>query len=72
LSDLVDNLQDRAGRRPDKQFAKVVLGSVGVYFDGFAECDAVNAEVSVPLTRLEVAREIAACRVGVFLVIAWI
>ena len=44
---LLDNVHDRAARRPDEQFAEVVLGSVGVYLDGLVECDAVYAEISV-------------------------
>jgi hypothetical protein len=68
---LIDDIHDRAAGRPDEQLAKVVLGGVGVYFDGFVQCDAVNAEISLPCG--DRARYLeSGCRVRVFLAIAWI
>src|SRR5689334_9716705 len=66
---LVDDVQDGAARRPDEQLAEVVLGGIGVDFDGFVECDAVNAEIVV--SRGDRARYLeSGCRVRVFLAIA--
>src|SRR3954465_4334253 len=66
---LVYDIQDRAARRPDEQCAQVVLGGVGVYFDGVVECDTVNAEISVPSGDRPRYLE-SGCRVGVFLAVA--
>ena len=65
---LIDNIRDRVPRRPDEQFIKVVLGSVGVSFDGFVECDAVNAEIGMPCGDRPRYLKLG-CRVRVFLVI---
>src|SRR5260370_42473745 len=65
---LIDDIRDRAPRRPDEQFTKVVPGSAGVCFDGLVEGDAVNAEISMSCG--DRARYIKpGCRVRVFLAI---
>ena len=65
---LIHNMHDRAPRRPDEQFTKVVLGSVGVCFNRLVECDAVNSEIG--MSSGDRTREVSpACRVCVFLAI---
>src|SRR5271155_847145 len=64
----MDVFHDRAPRRPDEQFTNVVLGSVGVCFDGLVERDAVNREIRMSCG--DPARYIKpGCRVRVFLAI---
>ena len=65
---LVDDIHDRAPRRPDEQFTNAVLGSVGVFLDGLVERDAVNREIRMSCG--DPARYIKpGCRVRVFLAI---
>ena len=65
---LIDDIHDRAPRRPDEQFTNVVLDSVGVRFDGLVERDAVNREIRVSCG--DPARYVKpGCRVRVFLAI---
>ena len=64
----IDDIHDRAPRRPDEKFTNAVLGSVGICFDGRVERDAVNREIRMSCG--DPARYIKpGCRVRVFLAI---
>src|ERR1700733_11490952 len=61
-------MHDRAPRRPDEQFSKVVLSSIGVCFNGLVKADPVHSEIGMP--SCDPAHNIeSGCRVCVFLAI---
>jgi hypothetical protein len=64
---LIDDIHDGAPRRPDEQFANVVLGSVGVCLDELVECQA-ETENSACFATIARYTE-PGCRVRVFLAI---